>query len=133
MSDVIDFFIYNQKPVMGLRVIVKINPRILSIMPFYIQAELPGNLSVINIHTDAGFALGKLNENGIIDITVDYHDTLIGFPDQTGNEYVCIEYLTIEENALFRFLGFRQSIKNCIYFFIGLQLLHFKAVKSLKQ
>lgn len=39
MSDVIDFFINNQKPVMGLRVIVKINPRILSIMPFYIQAD----------------------------------------------------------------------------------------------
>ena len=129
----IDFFINDQEPVVGFVKSLDFNARILCIVPVNIQLELCRNLLGVDCCFHGRSSFIKHRQYGLIYIIVNQNYLLLCAFDEPGDKPIGIEDLAIEEDVLFRDdrLLF-QLVENLFNLMIGLQLLEFHSVKSLK-
>ena len=92
--------VYNQEAVMNIRGCAHIYRHILVIMPFYIQAQIIVNPLCIYRSEHPSIALVQQSQNCFIDIIVNKDDAFTGSFYEVADKNVCIEYLSIEKNAL---------------------------------
>lgn len=133
MADMIDILINYQETVVGFGAVMQCYSGILCVMPLHILTKLTRNLSGINIHSHARGTFGQLNQNRIVNITVDKDNALFGFSYKLCNKDISVKYLAVEEYAFSCLCVFTQSVKNRINLLICFQLFHLQPVNSLKQ
>ncbi len=99
-SYMVKSIVYNQEAVMNIIGCAHIYRLILVIMPFYIQTQIIVNPLCIYSSKDSSIALVQQSQNCFIDIIVNKDDAFTGSFYEVADKNVCIEYLSIEKNAL---------------------------------
>ena len=99
-SYMVKSIVYNQEAVMNIRGCAYIYRHILVIMPFYIQTQIIVNPLCIYSSKDSSITLVQQNQNCFINIIVNKDDAFTGSFYEVADKNVCIEYLSIEKNAL---------------------------------
>ena len=99
-SYMVKSIVYNKEAIMNIRGCAYIYRHILVIMPFYIQAQIIVNPLCIYSSKDSSIALVQQSQNSFIDIIVNKDDAFAGSFYEVTDKNVCVEYLSIEKNAL---------------------------------
>ena len=87
---------------MNIRGCAYIYRHILVIMPFYIQTQIIVNPLCIYRSEHPSIALVQQSQNCFINIIVNKNDAFAGSFYEVADKNVCVEYLSIEKNALSR-------------------------------
>ena len=99
-ADVIKRVINNQKPVMDIRSCAHINGCILVVVSFYVKTQVVINSLSIYCGEYASVTLIQQCQDCLVNIIVNQNDAFMGAPYDVADKNVCIEYLTVEKNAL---------------------------------
>ena len=97
----IDLIVYNQEPVMCLVEFKNIDRGVLCIVSSEIQLKLFWYLLCVDSGLDTLVTFVQQSQNWFVYIVINQYQFPMSAFDQVGNKHIGIEYLSIEEDALY--------------------------------